>query len=152
MRINDKNDFIERIKTATPAELIVINYELLIMYLDDAAEDAERDDGDAFQGSLLKARRFLIELQTALDMEMEISQNLTTLYIYINGLLIESARTGQTEPLTEAKKLLGALLESWRVAASEYSAPADVRPTVPAYGRFGETEDAGELIGGGYTV
>ena len=113
---NNANDWVVRISSATPAELVVINFEMLIDALD-AAIDAP--EGETFGTEMGRAKSLLDELILSLDHEAEISQELAPIYLYVNGLLMTAVRKSNTEPLPEARRILAELLNAWKQIAEE---------------------------------
>lgn len=111
MKIN-KEDYAAKIASATPLELVIINYDLIIDSINRALE--EKPGTAAFEGHIEKAKAFLLEMMKSLNMEYDISAELLSVYIHVNGLLIKSFFSGSAEPLTEAKEHISILRDSYR--------------------------------------
>ena len=113
----------QRIALASPAQLIVITYELLIQHMANAVQDF---DTEAFPIHLEKARACVNELSAALNLEIPMSAALLRLYMYINQLLIRAQMENETAPVTEAQKLINHMLNAWQeIAASTNAASND---------------------------
>ncbi len=110
-------DYVARIANATPLQLVVITYELIIKYIDDATENI--DNPKMFEFNLDKAKAFLDDLRNSLDMSYEISGNLMSLYNYINQQISYYMFNKNEEHSIEAKKVLNELLDGWRTIESE---------------------------------
>jgi flagellar protein FliS len=114
----NKNDYIARISNADPLQLIIINYDLILDYISLAKE---AKDCDVARENVSKAENCLRELAVTLNMDYTISKELIRIYIYINGLLVNSKiklNTLKKEAanfyLIEAAILLNDLLKGWR--------------------------------------
>ncbi|WP_058486681.1 flagellar export chaperone FliS [Defluviitalea phaphyphila] len=108
-----------QIVNATPGQLIVITYELIIEAINEAEKKIPVTDEKDFKRSIEKAQNLLRELMESLDLSYEISYDLMSLYLYINKLIINSYITKKKEPLEEAKKLLNILLVGWKEVVSK---------------------------------
>lgn len=111
-------NYTAKISNADPLGLVIITYELILTNIIEALNSK---DVIKSKKSLTKARQFLADLITALDMSHEISRNLMSIYIYINKLLIEgelkasgSKFSEMEKPLEEASAILNELLSSWK--------------------------------------
>lgn len=107
-----KEDYVARIASATPLQLVIINYEIILDYLDTAEKNI--NDEKVFDFNLIKARDFLLELRTSLNMTYNISRNLMSLYNYVDQQLSYYKVNKNQEHLTECKKVLDELLEGWK--------------------------------------
>ncbi len=116
---------VARIVNASPVELVVISYEIIIDELTNII------DGNST--SVEKAQSFLKELIVSLDMEQEISQSLMSLYIYINRLLMRYRIKEETSYIVEAKKLVETLNEAWREIALKENKIAVMQNTDTIY-------------------
>lgn len=114
-----------QIANATPGQLIVITYELIIETLEEAQKQIAVKDEKKFKRTIDKAQKLLRELMESLDLSYSISLDLMGLYLYINKMIIKSYITLKEEPLEEAKKLLNTLLIGWKeaVASEEVAGP-----------------------------
>lgn len=72
-----------RISAATPLELLIINYELLLSSIEKAEKNINLSE------ELHLAQRLLHNLTISLDMEMELSSEILPLYNYVNKVLTD---------------------------------------------------------------
>ncbi|HOA80366.1 MAG TPA: flagellar protein FliS [Defluviitaleaceae bacterium] len=107
-----------QIANASPGQLIVITYELILEALDEAQGQIPVKDEKSFKRSIESAQKLLRELMVSLDMSYDISNDLMSLYSYINKIIIKGYVSQKKEPLMEASKLLTTLLEGWKQAAA----------------------------------
>jgi len=121
-----KEDYAAKVVNAAPLELLIINYELAVKYLNDAnAALIDRDYG-AFKKYAENARDYLNLLMTSLDMAYDISRELMRIYIYINGLVIKAEASKSPDYLTTAADMLTQLMDSFRaVYEPDTDVPAD---------------------------
>jgi flagellar protein FliS len=114
-----------QIVNATPGQLIIITYELIIETLEEAQRLITVKDEKRIKRTIDKAQKLLRELIDSLDLSYSISLDLMELYLYINKTIIKGYINLNEEPLEEAKKLLSTLLVGWEqaVAAEEKNEP-----------------------------
>lgn len=105
-----------QIVNASPGQLIIITYELIIEALEEAVNQISAEDEKKLERSITKAQRLLRELINALDLSYEISYDLLEMYLYINKVIIKGYISRKEEPLKEAQKLLKTLLYGWEQA------------------------------------
>ena len=148
----NKEDLAARIVSARPIKLIIINYELLISSIDDAISGELTENAE-------KAREFLTELQLSLDMSIDVSKDLLPIYIYVGKIINEAIRTKNAKDLPEAKKILAALLDTWRELESSgagdaivFDNPFNGESPYITYGKHGEIETYDDDPNKGFTV
>jgi len=107
--------YVARISAATPLQLIIINYELIMHNLHVAKEDCEKEEYDEFERHIRKAQRYLMVLMESLDLTFEVAHELMNLYLYANRMMIKSMFKRQPELVCDACDMLGSLLDSWRM-------------------------------------
>ena len=116
MDANIKQDFAKRIENATPMQLTVINYELLLYFMDEARAAAVGTPECAT--ALERARAATAELHAALDMNIEFSKDLGNLYLYINKCLIHAGMkrndAEKNAQLVDARGIVTEMLEAWQ--------------------------------------
>ena len=144
-----KQDFEKRINDATPMQLTVINYELLLFFMDEARAAAAKTAECA--AALERARAALIELHATLDMDVEFSQDLGNLYLFINKCLIHAGtkRTDEEKnaELAQARGIVTELLEAWQTLEADeclYEKLLGNSPKIFAgltYGKDGKLEE-----------
>lgn len=91
--------FSYRIMQASPTELIIILYEMLEVYLNDAVSYCREDKIQEFRGSLKSSQGVINELNHALDLQYEISLNFMQIYMFINRTIIKASVSKETADL-----------------------------------------------------
>lgn len=133
-----KREYTMRISQANSSKLIVILYEMLEDYIQEAMEAA--DDRAAFRDALRKAKGCIRELADSLNMQYEVAGNLYQLYRYVHRQLVAADVQNRKEPLTSCMAVIGSLHEAYEeISRSDESEPLlDNTQTVYAgltYGR-----------------
>lgn len=124
MRDDLKQDYTRRITSANKSQLVVILYDMFDQYLNDARENINVNNFSDMHTEIRRARNVLSELIISLDMKYEVSGNLYSVYRYIERLLIKSDIKRISEPLDEARRLMGKLGDSFReVAKTDTDSP-----------------------------
>ncbi|MCL2499335.1 MAG: flagellar protein FliS [Defluviitaleaceae bacterium] len=131
------DDYKIRISNANPAQLVVINFEMVIAFLDD--------------GQIEKAKDALSQLIRSLNFEITLAHDFYEIYKYVNELLIaaqfskDDAKIKQT--LNEARELMDVLLVGWKDAEKQVAdlpPVAGIAPKVYAgltYSRSGQVDE-----------
>jgi len=119
------------VQSRTPLELVVMLYDGALRFVAQARDAIARKDIRARREAISRAMAIMSELQSTLDMDKGgvISEKLDSLYVYINGRLIDASSRQDARPLDEAARLMTTLRDSWAEAARETAATAPGRVT-----------------------
>ena len=109
-----KSDYVRRISNCTPVQLVVINYELVLDYIDEAKQQLQQGNEKKFRQNLSVAQNLMNELTGSLNMSLEISWELISLYLFVNKLLAQAAASNDPQHLDDAEKILNNLLVGWQ--------------------------------------
>lgn len=140
-----------RISQATRSQLVVITYDIIGSYLEDAL-GAKQEDKNTFRESLRGAMRGIDQLATGLDMNYDVSVNLYALYNYMKRTLIKA----QSECDRQAVSQVKAQLDKLRASFYEASKQDDSQPLMKntekvysglTYSRYGANEMAQDTLG-----
>lgn len=152
MTKEQKQDFTVRITQANSTEMIVILYEMLLVYIEDATrvlDDNSSLDASGrqeFAEAIRKARACLSELMKSLDLRYDPAPALRGLYGYcFRCFAIASAREDRTA-LDDIRKVIEPVKEAYREIAGQNSAGPVMKnsQTIYAgltYGRHNLTEN-----------
>ncbi len=105
-----KENYVERIKNASPLQLILITFELTIVNLEDAKQAQENEK---YEYHIKKAQDFLMQLMSSLDMGYTISGHLLSIYLYINKMLHEAYFNKDHKNINDSIEMLNSLLSSF---------------------------------------
>ncbi|MDR0957697.1 MAG: flagellar protein FliS [Clostridiales bacterium] len=131
----DKAQYAARIRAASAFELVIINYELFLITVEDAIESPEAVP------LVRRARAFLHELIVSLDMESQLAENLYPLYIYVNKLLSECTVKKNNVKLEEVRKIMSSLLDAWKEAGKKQGKELNEFYENVSYSRKGLSEN-----------
>lgn len=137
-----------RISQATRSQLVVITYDIITDYLNEALND---DASSGYKEKLHMAMRGIDQLITGLDMEYEISIQLYQLYNYMKRTLISAQVSGERDSVSRVITMLGKL----RTSFLEVSQLDDSKPLMKntekvysglTYSRYGANETAQDTL------
>lgn len=109
MESNEKVNWSARIVNATPAQLVLVIYELIFESIDEAIEHLKNKELSDFEKSLDRTRKLIMELTHDLKMQSAIEYDFLSLYLFTNKLLIQGYCRRDEQKLLEAKKILTTL-------------------------------------------
>lgn len=124
MKDEKKQEFTRRLSCCNRGEMIIIIYDILFSYLEDAIEAHKNKDYDGFKDSVHKAQQVVRRLMGTLDFNYPVSKELHALYRFINELLALAIVKNTTQNITDAKKVLRNLYDGfWEAAQHDTSEP-----------------------------
>ncbi|MBR4025976.1 MAG: flagellar protein FliS [Lachnospiraceae bacterium] len=119
-----KQDFTRRLSLCNKGEMIVIMYEIVFAYLDEAKQAHQEQNHNAYKLALRHADVSIESLIKGLDFSYEISKNLHSLYVFCRRCVAKAIYQNKTEGIEEAEKVLRRLYSSFLEAAkSDNSRP-----------------------------
>lgn len=128
MKKEDRQQFTLRITQANPTELVVILYEMLLCYLEDAKEALRPGEAgasgepDGFHQAVRNARGCLSELLNSLDLRYEPAPNLERLYMFCIRRLARGEQRRDAGFFDEIKRVIVPLRDAYRSIAGQNSA------------------------------
>lgn len=114
-----KQQFTLRITQANKTELIVILYEIVLAYMEDAEAALEEGKITEFREALRKVRSCFGELIASLNLDYELAARLLSLYLYCNRELTKADIRKEREPLLHIRSVISKLLEAYRELAGQ---------------------------------
>ena len=126
-----KIEFQRRLTQSNRSGVILIMYEIIFEYLDEAL--TENRDRETYKNSLRKAQEMIRELMYALDFQYPLSKSLASLYQYSNTRLSMSMYEHKPDKIIEVKKILTALHDSFADAPKEDHSGPMMRNTQQVY-------------------
>lgn len=105
--------------TATPEELTLMLYDGGIKFMNIAKYSIENNDIQRAHEALIRAQDIIIELNSSLNMEYEISTNFRRLYGFILDKLIDANIQKNMEPIDEALDILIEMRDTWKEAMQQ---------------------------------
>ncbi|MCM3113112.1 flagellar export chaperone FliS [Lederbergia lenta] len=104
------------VTTASPGELTLMLYNGCLKFINMAKNAVEMKDIEAKNINIQKAQNIITELMVTLNMDLEISKNMLSLYDYANRRLIEANIQSDTAMLTEVEELISEFRDTWKQA------------------------------------
>ncbi|MDE6357443.1 MAG: flagellar protein FliS [Eubacteriales bacterium] len=108
-----KKDYVAKISNASPLQLIIINFEIIIDYINESKQYIGTKNKN-FDFNVKKSRQFLSELRYSLNMEYEISANLMSLYNFIDSQLAHYLFNEKIEIANHCINILNNILEGFK--------------------------------------
>jgi len=110
----------DAVSTASPATLLVMLYDRLVLDLL-RAEAALRDNNrQAANAQLLHAQDIISELANTLDMDVwDGAKQLMSIYNFLLTTLVDANIKGDPEMVVSCRELIEPLQEAWQQAASQ---------------------------------
>lgn len=101
-----KQEYTLKITQANKTQLITILYEMLSIYMNEAAQAHREGNRAGFREGIRKARGCVNELLSSLNFDYSLAVNFMQLYLYINRELARAEVRNGTEPLENAGKVV----------------------------------------------
>ena len=120
-----KKEFTLKITRANATELIVILYDMILVYIKEAGEFWEEKNKEGYLRSLQKIRNCIGELMESLNLEYEMARNMYSLYVFFLKEIVkaETDRDGK-KYLEKIKPMIESLRNAFdQVALENKSGP-----------------------------
>lgn len=119
-----KKDFTRRLSQCNKGELIVIMYDIVFAYMDEAVEAYEKNDYEAYKTAVKNAQKSIDALKQSLNHKYELSKELHKLYVFANNALAKAIYQNRLDGLREAESILKRLYSSFcETAKTDTSGP-----------------------------
>lgn len=112
---NQGNQYLEqKIFAAKPEELTLMLFEGVIKFINQAKIFMAQKNIEKTNYALQRAQAIVDELSGTLDENFEYSEDLSTLYKFINDNLLEANLTKEVKPLDDALEIAKEMLQMWK--------------------------------------
>ena len=128
-----KQDFTRRLSQCNRGELIVIMYDIVFAYMDEAKKAHENKEYEAYKAAIKKAQTAIDSLIHGLDFKYAISKDLYKLYVYAKNCLAKAIYQNRLDGILEAEKNLKSLYASFCEAAKTDTSGPLMRNTQKVY-------------------
>ena len=95
-----------RVSQASPCELVVIMYDIILDDVKNARNAKNMGDEKQYQAELVHAGKFVNELMGALDFSQPVSFRLMSLYIYVNKMLVKARVSRKWDSLNDVELVI----------------------------------------------
>ncbi len=119
MTKENKQIFTRRITQANRTQLVVIVYEMLLVYLEDAVKAYEAEDKQEFVRNLKLARECIGQMRTSLNFQYELSKNLFAIYCFADRELANDIFANKTDNLDVLKMIFTKLHDAYHTISKE---------------------------------
>ncbi|KXZ17281.1 flagellar protein FliS [Bacillus nakamurai] len=102
--------------TAAPEELTLMLYNGCLRFIKLAKQAMKQKNPEAKNENIVKAQNIIQELSLTLNREIEISEQMSSIYDYIRRRLIEANVQNNEGFLDEAEKLVTDFRDTWKQA------------------------------------
>lgn len=119
-----KQSFTRRITQANRTGLVVIVYEMLLVYLEDALKSFDEDNKQEFAQNLRMARECIGQMRTSLNFEYSLSKNLFAIYCFADRELAKDIYGYKIENLDVIKMIFTKLHNAYyKISDKDTSEP-----------------------------
>lgn len=101
------------IQTASPGKLILMLYDGLIRFFNQARSSLEKGDLEAANNFLLRAQDIITELDADLNMEFEISGHLRKIYHWLHQLAVQANIDKDAAAIDHCLQVCAELRQAW---------------------------------------
>ncbi|MFP3155723.1 flagellar protein FliS [Lachnospiraceae bacterium ZAX-1] len=116
-----RQEFTRRISCSNKSELVVITYDIIFVYLDEAAKAHQDGVYESFKEAIKKAQAAIIRLSATLDFQYPIACELFPIYQYANQKLSEAIYKDCSADIENVKGVLKNLYDGFTQVAIEDS-------------------------------
>jgi flagellar secretion chaperone FliS len=102
------------VTTASPGELTLMLYNGCLKFMKLARKGIEEKNIELKNTNLQKAQNIISELMVTLNMDLEVSKNLMSMYDYINRQLMEVNIKNDLDILTEVEGYVTEFRDTWK--------------------------------------
>lgn len=102
------------VNTASPGELTLMLYNGCLKFIHQAKKAIEENNIESKNTNIQKAQNIISELMVTLNMESSVSQNLMSLYDYLNRRLMEANIKNDVAILSEVEGFVADFRDTWK--------------------------------------
>lgn len=106
--------FEQKILNAKPQDLVTMLYEGLIRFIKQAIIALELNDYEKVNNNSIRAQAIVAELRATLDMDIDTSNEIDRLYVFIFDKLQEGNIKKEFKPLEDALDISESMLQMWK--------------------------------------
>lgn len=128
-----KQEFTRRLSQCNSGEMIVIMYDIVFAYMDEARLAHESGCYEEYKAAVKKSQGAIDTLIGALNFKYDIAKDLHKLYVYSKNCLAKAIYQNRTDGLDEAEKILKRLYASFCEAAKSDTSGPLMRNTQQVY-------------------
>lgn len=112
-----KQEFTRRLTQCNNGEMIVIMYDIVFAYMEEAKEARQQNSYEEYKLAVKRSQSAIDTLIGALNFKYDIAKDLHKLYVYAKNCLAKAIYQNRLDGLEEAEKILKHLYASFCVVA-----------------------------------
>ena len=128
-----KQEFTRRLSQCNNGEMIVIMYDIVFAYMDEAKAAYAANSYEDYKNAVKKSQGAIDTLIGALNFRFPIAKDLHKLYVYAKNCLAKAIYQNRTDGIEEAEKILKRLYASFCEAAKSDTSGPLMRNTQKVY-------------------
>lgn len=128
-----KQQFSARIGSANSSQMLVIIYEVMLIYLEEAMDCHEKKQRMQFSKSIKKSRDCLEELYMSIQPEHELAGNFAQIYAYCGHKLTQADIHFNSAPLKEVEEVMDHFREAYAEISKKDTSPSVMGNTETIY-------------------
>lgn len=118
-------DYSLKISQSSKSQLVVLTYEIIINYLESAQKAFEQGQTEDFQFNIKKAKQFVDNLLSSLDVKYKLALELMSIYLFVNKSLQEVVSKNNIEKLNAVIGIIEKLkLGFYEISKEDKSGPS----------------------------
>ncbi len=123
MRQEEIQQFTYRISNANRSELVVVTYDILLRYLQEASVALEKNELSELKENIAKAGAVFERLKSTLDFKFELSMRLYEIYQFCETICYKAIPCKDKQLIDDAIELMSRLRESFYQVAKDDDSP-----------------------------
>ena len=128
-----KQEFTRRLSQCNNGEMIVIMYEIVFAYMDEARVAYNEGAYEEYKAAVKKAQGAIDTLIHALNFKYDVAKNLHQLYVYSKNCLAKAIYQNKTDGIEETERILKRLYSAFCEAAKSDTSGPLMRNTQQVY-------------------
>lgn len=124
MTDEQKQEFTRKISNANKTTMIVILYEMVLVYVEDAKKALKAQDKEALHQEIQRAKACIRELQNSLNFKNDLAMNYFEIYLYLRRELSRADVAGNITALDNVCDIVTELHETYlKISEADISKP-----------------------------
>lgn len=136
MKKEQIQEFTRRISQSNKGGLVIVIYDILFAYLDEAKEAYARGEWDSCKEAIRHAQRTIDELISALNFSYDLAKNLYQIYVFARDNLAKAMYKQDIEELLVSERLMKKLYAAFSEAMKQDSSPPLMSNTQQVYAGY----------------
>lgn len=124
MTDDQKQQFTRKISNANKTGLIVVLYEMVLVYTEDAKKALEAHKTETFHQEIKRAKACIKELQNSINFENDLAMNYFEIYLYLRRELSKADFSGKKTALDNVCSIVTEMRDAYlKISEADISKP-----------------------------